>query len=102
MTAHSFARRTVVAVDPSRNASAPSAAVTAATEPTTDTAGPTAPGDLSAWDFGCETWLFWNESVDDVDPTGGDPLRGARERRRAVGYGRPRSTRTTKRRLWPW
>ena len=45
-----------------------SAAVTAARQPTTDTTGPTAPGDLSAWDFGCETWLFWNESVDDVDP----------------------------------
>jgi hypothetical protein len=28
----------------------------------------TSPGDLSAWDFGCETRLFWNESVDDVDP----------------------------------
>jgi hypothetical protein len=64
-TTHSF---TVVAVDPSRNASAPSAAVTATTQPTTDTTGPTAPGDLSAWDFGCETWLFWTESVDDVDP----------------------------------
>jgi hypothetical protein len=63
-TTHSF---TVVAVDPSGNTSAPSAALTATTEPTTDTAGPTAPGDLSAWDFGCETWLFWNESVDDVD-----------------------------------
>lgn len=64
-TTHLF---TVVAVDPSGNASAPSAAVTATTQPTTDTTGPTAPGDLSAWDFGCETWLFWNESVDDVDP----------------------------------
>jgi hypothetical protein len=20
------------------------------------------------WDFGCETWLFWNKSVDNVDP----------------------------------
>ena len=40
----------------------------AAVKPTTDTTGPTAPADLSAWDFGCETWLFWNESVDDVDP----------------------------------
>ena len=64
-TTHSF---TIVAVDPSGNASAPSAAVTATTQPTTDTTGPTAPGDLSAFDFGCETWLFWNESVDDVDP----------------------------------
>ena len=60
-TTHSF---TIVAVDPWGNASAPSAAV----KPTTDTTGPTAPADLSAWDFGCETWLFWNESVDDVDP----------------------------------
>jgi hypothetical protein len=40
----------------------------ATTQPTTDTTGPTAPGDLSVWDCGCETWLFWNESVDDVDP----------------------------------
>jgi hypothetical protein len=64
-TTYSF---TVVAVDPSRNASAPSAAVTATTQPSTDTTGPTAPGNLIAWDFGCETWLFWDESVDDVDP----------------------------------
>jgi len=64
-TTHSF---TVVAVDPSRNVSQPSAAVTATTPPSTDTTGPTAPGDLVAWDFGCETWLFWEESVDDVDP----------------------------------
>ena len=26
------------------------------------------PGNLVAWDFGCETWLFWDRSVDDVDP----------------------------------
>jgi hypothetical protein len=64
-TTYSF---TVVAVDPSRNASAPSMAVTATTQPTTDTTGPTAPGNLSAFDFGCETWLFWSKSVDDVDP----------------------------------
>jgi hypothetical protein len=64
-TTHSFS---VVAVDPSRNASAPSAAVTATTQPTTDTTGPSAPGNLVAWDFGCETWLFWDRSVDDVDP----------------------------------
>src|SRR5215208_4295584 len=64
-TTHSF---TVVAVDPSRNASVASAAVTATTQPTTDTSGPTAPGNLSAFDFGCETWLFWDDSVDDVDP----------------------------------
>ena len=64
-TTYSF---TVVAVDPSRNASAPSAAVTATTQPSTDTTGPTAPGNLIAWDFGCETWLFWEKSVDDVDP----------------------------------
>ena len=64
-TTYSF---TVVAVDPSGNASAPSAAVTATTEPSTDTTGPTAPGNLYAFDFGCETWLFWTESVDDVDP----------------------------------
>jgi chitodextrinase len=63
-TTYSF---TVVAVDPSGNASPPSAAVTATTQPTTDTTGPTAPGNLSAFDFGCETWLFWDESVDDVD-----------------------------------
>ena len=63
-TTHSF---TIVAVDPSRNASAPSAAVTATTHPTTDTTGPTAPGNLYAFDFGCETWLFWEKSVDDVD-----------------------------------
>src|SRR5215208_849152 len=64
-TTYSF---TVVAVDPSRNASAPSAAVTATTQPSTDTTGPSAPGNLYAFDFGCETWLFWDESVDDVDP----------------------------------
>lgn len=59
---------TIVAVDPSKNASAPSAAVTATTLASTDTTGPSAPGNLTAWDFGCETWLFWEESVDDVDP----------------------------------
>jgi Fibronectin type III domain len=64
-TTYSF---TVVAVDPSGNASAPSTAVTATTQPSTDTTGPTAPGNLYAFDFGCETWLFWDESVDDVDP----------------------------------
>jgi hypothetical protein len=64
-TTHSF---TVVAVDPSRNASAPSAAVTATTQPSTDTTAPTAPGNLYAFDFGCETWLFWDKSVDNVDP----------------------------------
>jgi hypothetical protein len=64
-TTHSFA---VVAVDPSRNASAPSAAVAATTPASTDTAAPSAPGNLSAFDFGCETWLFWDESADDVDP----------------------------------
>ena len=64
-TTHSF---TIVAVDPSRNASAPSAAVTATTQPNIDTTGPTVPGNLHAFDFGCETWLFWDKSVDDVDP----------------------------------
>jgi len=64
-TTYSF---TVVAVDPSGNASAPSAAVTATTLPSTDTTGPTSPGNLIAWDFGCETWLFWDRSVDNVDP----------------------------------
>jgi len=63
-TTHSF---TVVAVDPSRNASAPSVAVTATTQPSTDTTAPTAPGNLYAFDFGCETWLFWEKSVDNVD-----------------------------------
>jgi chitinase len=63
-TTHSFV---VVAVDPSRNASLPSEPVTATTQPSTDTTGPTAPGNLSVWDFGCETWLFWSKSVDDVD-----------------------------------
>jgi chitodextrinase len=62
---HSFS---VVAVDPSGNASAPSATVTATTQPNTDTTGPTAPGNLNAFDFGCETWLFWDQSVDNVDP----------------------------------
>ena len=42
--------------------------MTATTQPTSDTAGPTPPGDLYAFDFGCETWLFWDRSVDDVDP----------------------------------
>jgi hypothetical protein len=64
-TAYTF---TVVAVDPSGNVSTPSAAVTASTAPGNDTTGPTAPGNLYAFDFGCETWLFWEESVDDVDP----------------------------------
>jgi hypothetical protein len=64
-TTYSF---TVVAVDPSGNASAPGAAVTATTLASTDTTGPTVPGNLYAFDFGCETWLFWDESVDDVDP----------------------------------
>jgi chitinase len=64
-TTYSF---TVVAVDPSGNVSAPSAAVSATTLASTDTTGPTAPGNLYAFDFGCETWLFWEESVDDVDP----------------------------------
>ena len=59
---------TVVAVDPSGNVSAPSAPATATTIAITDSAGPTAPGNLYAFDFGCETWLFWTESVDDVDP----------------------------------
>jgi hypothetical protein len=60
---------TVIAVDPSGNASAPSAAVTATTRPSTDTTGPTAPGNLSAVNVdGCETWLSWDKSVDDVDP----------------------------------
>lgn len=63
-TTHSV---TIVAVDPSRNASAPSAAVTATTQPSTDTTGPTAPGNLYAFDFGCETWLFWEKSADNVD-----------------------------------
>jgi hypothetical protein len=64
-TTHSL---TVVAVDPSRNASAPSAPVSATTPPTTDTTAPSAPGNLYAFDFDCETWLFWDQSVDDVDP----------------------------------
>jgi Fibronectin type III domain len=64
-TTYSF---TVVAVDPSRNASNPSTAVTTTTLASTDTTGPTAPGNLYAFDFGCETWLFWDQSVDDVDP----------------------------------
>jgi hypothetical protein len=63
---HSF---TVVAVDPSRNASGPSEPVTATPPPSTDTIGPTAPGNLVAFDIdGCETWLFWERSVDNVDP----------------------------------
>ena len=66
-TTYSF---TVVAVDPSGNASEPSAAVTATTLAGNDTTGPTAPGNLSVTDFGCETWLFWDKSVDDVDPQG--------------------------------
>jgi hypothetical protein len=65
-TTYSF---TVVAVDPSGNVSASSAAVTATTLAGTDVAGPTAPGNLYAVNVdGCETWLFWNQSTDDVDP----------------------------------
>jgi hypothetical protein len=63
-TTHSFG---VVAVDPSGNASAPSATITARTQASTDTTPPTAPGALYAFDFGCETWLFWTESTDNVD-----------------------------------
>ena len=63
-TTHSLS---VVAVDPSRNASTPSTPVTAETPPSTDTTPPTAPANLNPWDFGCETWLFWNQSTDDVD-----------------------------------
>jgi len=59
---------TVVAVDPSNNASAPSAGVDATTSAAVDSSGPTAPGNLSAFDFGCETWLSWDKSTDDVDP----------------------------------
>lgn len=65
-TTYSFA---VVAVDPSRNASEPSRAVTATTQPSTDTAGPTASGAFDASNIdGCETWLSWSKSVDNVDP----------------------------------
>jgi hypothetical protein len=64
-TEHSFA---VVAVDPSGNVSAPSAAVSATTLSTVDTTAPTAPANLSASDFGCETWLSWQRSTDDIDP----------------------------------
>ena len=42
--------------------------VSETTLPTTDTTAPSAPGNLYAFDFGCETWLFWDQSVDDVDP----------------------------------
>jgi hypothetical protein len=58
---------TVRAVDPSGNLSAPSAGVTVSTPPSTDTSPPTAPGNLYAFDFGCETWLFWERAADDVD-----------------------------------
>jgi hypothetical protein len=64
-TSHSL---TIVAVDPSGNASGPSTPVTANTPPSTDTIGPTAPGNLFAQEFGCETWLSWSKSTDDVDP----------------------------------
>lgn len=64
-TQHTFS---VVAVDPSRNASVPSAGVNATTQPSTDTTAPSAPVNLYAFDFGCETWLFWDRSTDDVDP----------------------------------
>jgi hypothetical protein len=38
-------------------------------QPSTDTTGPTAPGNLAAFDIdGCETWLLWAEPVDDFDP----------------------------------
>jgi chitinase len=64
-TTHTF---NVVAVDPSRNASAPSDTVKATTQQNTDFLPPSAPGNLSASDFGCETWLSWTKSVDNVDP----------------------------------
>ena len=54
----------VTAIAP-HNSSAP---VSATTPPTTDTTAPSAPGNLYAFDFDCETWLFWDQSVDDVDP----------------------------------
>jgi hypothetical protein len=56
------------AVDPSGNASAPSERVAATTKASTERTGPAAAGNLYAFDFGCETWLFWEKSVDDVDP----------------------------------
>jgi len=65
-TRYSF---TVVAIDPSSNASPPSAPVTVTTPASTDTAGPTAPGSLVAERMdACETWLSWTKSTDDVDP----------------------------------
>jgi chitinase len=65
-TTYSF---NIVAVDPSGNASQPSAAATAITQPSTDTAGPAAPGLVATNADGCETWLSWSKSVDDVDPS---------------------------------
>jgi hypothetical protein len=59
----------VVAVDPSHNASAPSVPETAATPPSTDTTGRARRATSTrSFDFGCETWLFWDESMDEVDP----------------------------------
>ena len=64
-TTYSF---TVVAVDPSGNVSAPSAAGNRDHAPEQRHDRADRPGNLYAFDFGCETWLFWEESVDDVDP----------------------------------
>jgi hypothetical protein len=58
----------IVAVDPSRNESAPSEPVSATTPASADVTAPSRPGGLYAFDFGCETWLFWTQSTDDVDP----------------------------------
>ena len=77
-TTHSFS---VVAVDPSRNVSAPSAAVTATTQPTSDTTGPSAPGNLIAWDFGLRDLALLGQVGRRRRPAGVDSLRGLRERR---------------------
>ena len=63
-TTHSFE---VVALDPSGNASAGALRcwprrLRARTRPARRRRA-----SLYAFDFGCETWLFWEESMDDVD-----------------------------------
>jgi hypothetical protein len=60
---------TVVATDPSKNSSAPSAPLSVTTPASTDTTPPSAPPGLQAFAIdACETWLSWGDSTDNADP----------------------------------
>lgn len=69
-TSYEFSVR---AVDPSGNVSAPSNTVSATTQASTDTAAPTSPTLLSAFDGGTsfcpeELWITWTASTDGAEP----------------------------------